>query len=362
MSNPARIATVGASLAIAAYVSRDVAQTIYDRVHPARAHVRRTQAEMGGDTVRTHQNLMSLIRLRGQHRAGGGGAGPQATDIIVHGTSAAGNNLEPPDWAKSDSTFAQAVRGGRNAVSTSFVWSGSGAEADRQTAGRQLSAFIRDTQRTSIAGGRSTNVLAHSHGGNVLGHAMSHAGTHIDQAMLLATPAMSRVGDPNVSWTAAGTDRVRGGIHTYSTTHDTVQTDMAQANEWARGNLGIRSGRDFSRPGSSTPQTNVTVDHPPGLMRQGLAFARDAAAFGAAFLGMGGRRGGAAMLGGGAVLADAARGTEAHSDMHSDRMGAALSQRLQHVETVRGRISQTLQRHINRYRGTTAARREQLRV
>lgn len=370
MSGRARAMTIAAAVGVGAYVAREVGQRVYDRVYPARAHVRDTQRAMGSERTRTHQNLMSLIRLRGARMeadAAGGGGAFAATDVIVHGTSLAGNNTAVPDWARPDSTFATRIRNGggghaRDAVTTSFLWSGSGDEMERQRAGSALSRFITDTQRATIAGGRSTNAIAHSHGGNVLGHAMSHAGTHIDNAVLLGTPAMRSWLNPNVSWTAAGTDRVGGGIYNYSSPQDTVQTTMAQGNEWARGYRGVRSGREFSRPGSTTPQHNVTVNQRAGWRQWGMGLLRDAGLVGMRHQARQGRIGGAMAGGGVALVGGAGAGAEAHTAMHSDAMGSAVGRRLGRIESPLGQLNQAASRLVNTLAGRTAARNERLDI
>lgn len=291
------------------------------------------------------ENVMSLIRLRGQARDTPGASN---VDVMVHGTFAHG-----ADWAQPDSSFSRRVRNGRNAVTTSFQWSGSGVEQDRQAAGRQLAPFLRDTQRAFIAGNRGTNVIAHSHGGNVLGHALSNHDVNIDNAVLLATPAMSRGGNPNISWTDQGANRVRYGITGMSASDDLIQTVGAQANEWRndQANRGVlRSGRNFSRPNSPTPQMNMTVRQPQGI----LAAARDAAAQMAfnAF-----RTHGPSWLSvfglGAAASAETARRVQAHSDMHSDLVGGHISRHLQGQESAVGRLFATRIRNRNAQNGVT---------
>lgn len=334
----ASVAAIGVGLL--AYAGYRYAQQGNGGPPTARQYVQARQQQLTPSQQLARSNAMELIRLRGR------AAGAQSVDVIVHGTNARG-----ADWANPNSSFAQQVRGARNAVSTSFQWSGSFVEADRQTAGGQLSRFLRDTQNPLIAQGAArTNVIAHSHGGNVLGHALSNNATQIDNAVLLATPSMSQGGNPNVSWSAQGTHRVRNAVLNLSAPDDMVQTTLAQANERIRGH-NINADRPFSRPDALTPQFNVTVTQPQGR----LGFARDIA-LGAAHMNIqaGGdhrRTMGAIAL---AAAAEGARRIQAHSDMHSDRVGGYVSGRLTTLESVHGRNMMMIRRLGNAMAGHTA--------
>lgn len=302
---------------------------------PARQQLQQQLQHLTPTQRLARENVMSLIRLRGAAQAAPGATG---VDVVVHGTFAHG-----ADWARPDSSFSTRMRNARNAVATSFQWSGGPLEADRQTAGNQLAPFLRDTQRPMIAGNRRTNVITHSHGGNVLGHALSNNNVRIDNAVLLAAPMMSQGGNPNVSWTAQGANRVRNAIVALSAPDDAIQTVGAQANEWRQGRY-ISSGRQFSRPDSVTPQINLTVTQPQGP----LATVRDLA-LGAARLNArmdGNNRATMAALGT-AAAAEAARRVQAHGGMHSDRVGNLISQGLQVIESAPGRALMMAQRINN---------------
>lgn len=235
-------------------------------------------ANMGALTVRqanNRANLMSLIRLRGAVLDASGSTSltgknaapnpqpnpnpamqmmaPPSVDINIHGTFARGAS-----WVQNNSAFSQNVRRGRNAITTNFQWSGSPLEAQRQVAGAQLENFIRDVQNPVIARGLEVNAFAHSHGGNVLGHAMSRRNVSINNAVLLGTPHMSDVNNVNVSWTRQGTDQVQNMISSFSAPNDLIQTTGATMAELVQGNARI-ARRSFQRPDAMTPLFNFTT-------------------------------------------------------------------------------------------------------
>lgn len=235
-------------------------------------------ANTGSMTVRqatNRANLMSLIRLRGAVLDASGSPSligknaapnpqpnpnqgvqmmaPPSVDINIHGTFARGT-----DWVQENSVFSQNVRRNRNAITTNFQWTGSPLEAQRQIAGGQLENFIRDVKNPFIAQGLEVNAFAHSHGGNVLGHAMSRQNVTINNAFLLGTPHMSDANSVNVSWSRQGTDQVQNMIASVSAPNDLIQTTGATAAEWAQGNARI-ARRNFLRPDAMTPLFNVTT-------------------------------------------------------------------------------------------------------
>lgn len=293
------------------------------------------------------ENMMSLIKLRGANQAAGGGGAGRAVDVIIHGTNARG-----ADWARANAPFAQQVAHGRNAISTSFQWSGSRLETDRQASGRQLSSFLRDVRNPMIAANRSVNAIAHSHGGNVLGHALSDNRTRIDNAVLLATPHMVGPNNPNVSWTGAATNRVRGMVAAFSTPNDLIQQQGATANEWAQ-RRNVMATRTFNQPASHTPQLNHMV--PPmgqGAVPNALALGGHVAhALGHPGIGMG-------MVG----AAAAAQGVQAHSDMHNQAMAQQVGRSLARAESGHGRLMLDLMRYHNTHspQGVRQTMRNQL--
>ncbi|MDB2646908.1 alpha/beta hydrolase [Pseudomonadales bacterium] len=228
--------------------------------------LREKTAALGEHGELARQNLMSLIRLRGsvmEHRAGG--VTPNV-DVGVHGTF---DHNAP--WTKTDSAEMAALGNGRDTLPTNFQWTGSGLEAKRQSAGKQLSDFVEDVRK--IAGEETHLTLAgHSHGGNVIGHAMTHqAGTNrggVDDVVMLGTPMMTNREGVNLSWSSAGADKVRGEIISAHNTVDQVQTTAAFANEFGEGRtrnyLGTNnravaaSGRQFDVD-SQTKQTNLLL-------------------------------------------------------------------------------------------------------
>jgi hypothetical protein len=235
------------------------------------------------------------LRGRGQGGLAPPVGNPGSVDINIHGTWARGG-----DWERSNSPFSQNVRQNRNAVTTNFQWSGSVLEGNRQIAGNHLANFIRDTQNPMIGGNRRTNAFAHSHGGNVLGNALSNNNVHIDNAVLLATPHMRNymTGNENTAWTAQGANRVRNMITAISAPNDLVQTTGATVFEHLQGNP-RNTGRIFQRRDAITPQFNLRV--PP--------------------------------QGGGAWLP----GAQAHSDMHEGAAGTLVNRVMRTAESAPGR-------------------------
>lgn len=277
-----------------------------------------------------HSNICTLIRLRGDRMAAPANA---QVDVIVHGTNARG---EP--WAQADSSFARRVRRERAAVTASFQWSGGMTEMERQQAGDQLAVFLGDLRKALkktvehdvlLAGietlpavcGRDINVIAHSHGGNVLGHAMAQRELEIGIAMLLAVPALANASNANLSWTAEAANRVVRAIVNVSDRRDPVQTTLAGWNERIRGRR-VESGRHFHRPESTTDQSNWMLV--PASDQVAIARAERRS-----------RPAGASGLDGAdyfSLLKDALlRLVNPHSAMHSDRIGSDIGKALRHI-------------------------------
>jgi triacylglycerol esterase/lipase EstA (alpha/beta hydrolase family) len=159
----------------------------------------------------------------------------------------------------------------RSTLQTNFQWSGSNLESKRQEAGKHLSNFVEDIHK--VTGQRSeTTLIGHSHGGNVIGHALTHQAAEgrggVENAVMVGTPMMIDQQGTNVSWTAGGADKVQGQIISSHNNTDQVQTRAAHLNEFANGttrnfqgsnpNAVVGSGREFHVPGSSTPQINIS--------------------------------------------------------------------------------------------------------
>lgn len=209
----------------------------------------------------SRENTMNLIKVRGQKLAN-----PQRSevDVNIHGTFA---RSEP--WTGANSDFTRETTANRETNKAAFKWTGGGSEGARETAGANLGNYLNDVKNKFVMGeGAEINAIAHSHGGNVLGKAMSRDDTtSIQNAVMLGTPAMSKRGQ-NTSWSTEGADKVEGHIHNVYDKADKIQTTGARANEIVRGNANIVTGlvtgnrlsvgREFENA-SSTPQHNVEV-------------------------------------------------------------------------------------------------------
>ena len=240
------------------------------------------------------ENLLNLINLRGKQLGAdevsegvdtrslhSTAARTSETDVNIHGTFAHGG-----PWVKEGSAFTTASTAGRDTSATSFQWSGGGREKDRVAAGKSLGAFLGDVKNPFISGEQTRiNAVAHSHGGNVLGKALSEAGTTgVQAAVMLGTPQMTRSG-VNTSWSTAGADKVAGEIFSLHDKADRIQTAGARGNEFSLGNIGLLSrgprlkvGREFSSP-SATPQHNIEVETKRGIVAT-VSPAKGAAAHG----------------------------------------------------------------------------------
>ncbi|QNM96789.1 hypothetical protein [Chitinimonas koreensis] len=202
--------------------------------------VRRELASRGVSEAQmtTRENINSLIKLRGA-KANPANFRSGQIDVMVHGTYARGS-----DWTQPSGDFARRIASGRRTLTTRFEWSGGATENDRRTAGTQLSRFLNDAGGAKLYRGMGAatsnpnsvrrdfglNVVAHSHGGNVLGHAMENTRAFVRSAFLLGTPAMSRHPNPNVSWSTNALRRVGNVFNIYSN-RDRVQQELAQYNE-----------------------------------------------------------------------------------------------------------------------------------
>ncbi|MBA2125717.1 hypothetical protein DLM45_05695 [Hyphomicrobium methylovorum] len=98
-----------------------------------------------------------------------------ATIVTVHGTFASGP-LEGQKWWQRGSGFAsdlpKLIEGADGElVIEPFVWTGLNSEAGRRRAGEQLAAKLVEVE----AAGKPYAVIAHSHGGSVLGAALLNA-------------------------------------------------------------------------------------------------------------------------------------------------------------------------------------------
>lgn len=237
----------------------------FDKNSPRTAAVVRQGLVQGvSDAQMTaRENINSLIRMRG---AKGTNRAATQVDVMVHGTLA---RDEP--WSSATGQFANRIRSQRAALGTRFEWSGARDENSRQAAGKQLSSFLKDLSGDSlymrrdamgpqrgglIEGHRGVNVIAHSHGGNVLGHALNQRNTPaIQDAFLLGTPSMYTQRRDNVSWSNNSLNRVTGRVHNLYSNWDPVQQGLAQQNENLQGS-GFSVRRRLEFPHLNRPQVN----------------------------------------------------------------------------------------------------------
>lgn len=115
---------------------------------------------------------------------------------IIHGTSASGGT-----WWRRSGGFAGAVEANHpgvwrcgNVEVTEYAWTGRNAHADRIEGGRLLAQHLGNLERRKREGEisyREVDLIAHSHGGNVVLEAlrrMSENQTRVNHVALIATP------------------------------------------------------------------------------------------------------------------------------------------------------------------------------
>ncbi|MCK1326655.1 hypothetical protein IVA94_39025 [Bradyrhizobium sp. 156] len=110
--------------------------------------------------------------------------------FLIHGTGSSQPDAENPRWWQSSSDFARRLaealgdgfRIGDKTVSETgpdtFTWSGANSERARRSAGTTLLSWLIDRERAN----RSYHLIAHSHGGSVIWHALvaaRRAGIHL---------------------------------------------------------------------------------------------------------------------------------------------------------------------------------------
>ena len=171
-----------------------------------------------------------------------------AVIIYVHGTYASEEfanteirGLAPFD-AKSgmgpaEERALKRLSGFQNATVIGFYWDGKAKSSARKDAAAQLYPQLK------LLSGQEIVLVGHSHGGNVIGHALCMClanDTTIHSVYLFATPIMTGVGK---AWIEGGSiNRVgAGGLHTFSHPKDTVQVAFAR--------LGNRFDRNKSSEG-----------------------------------------------------------------------------------------------------------------
>jgi hypothetical protein len=108
--------------------------------------------------------------------------------IVVTGTWA-----ENADWAQPSSAFSQQVSKTYGEPVDTFTWGGRNNAVARSDAASQLAAFINSPDITGrLMAGEKLNIVAHSHGGNVVKEYTSlSSAVKIDNLVNLGTPQRS---------------------------------------------------------------------------------------------------------------------------------------------------------------------------
>ena len=134
--------------------------------------------------------------------------------IIVTGTWAQNEN-----WGKKGSAFARAVSATFKETNGTnyFTWSGGNDASSRSLAAKGLADFINSHDiKSRIALGEKLNIVAHSHGGNVIKEY-----THLPSAQKIDT--LVNLGTPQRSDYSIDSSKVEHYYNAYSS-HDRVQT------------------------------------------------------------------------------------------------------------------------------------------
>ncbi|MPY24206.1 hypothetical protein FM037_15920 [Shewanella psychropiezotolerans] len=114
----------------------------------------------------------------------GGNSGPEMIEtILIHGTF----NPDAPlvGWTRPNIDINQRIRTRYGGKITAMQWSGKNHRVARIEAGRALSERISENTSNNI----QTNIIAHSHGGNVVFEAIKQNGSgYINHLITLGTP------------------------------------------------------------------------------------------------------------------------------------------------------------------------------
>ncbi|WP_338911630.1 hypothetical protein [Mycetohabitans rhizoxinica] len=102
--------------------------------------------------------------------------------ILIHGTFNA--TAAEVGWTRPNGKYADIVRGNFGGKVTALQWSGKNHRLARIEAGQTLAKKIDENTRAGII----TNVIAHSHGGNVAFEAIKLTQGNIEQLVTLGTP------------------------------------------------------------------------------------------------------------------------------------------------------------------------------
>ncbi|MGB6128350.1 MAG: hemagglutinin repeat-containing protein [Psychrilyobacter sp.] len=103
-------------------------------------------------------------------------------NILIHGTYSA--IASENEWASSKSAQAKAVEEQYGGKSVAFKWSGKNTADTRKEAGKELAQIIEGYNRKGI----KVNIIAHSHGGNVVNEALKLTDGNVENLVTLGTP------------------------------------------------------------------------------------------------------------------------------------------------------------------------------
>lgn len=192
-------------------------------------------------------SAMSPAATTSGHRDSTNSQARQQHVLFVHGTY---SETAEERWAAPGQPFPEAMLEHFGTESyDAFGWSGGATEAARQTAAEALLEKIRETKASMPD--HDINVVAHSHGGNVLARTlkMMDGDESIASAMLLGTPQFRKQGplggNPrNTMWNADAQNHVRGDIYNIYSRHDYIQTKGAGARN--RTNWSATTGEGFN--------------------------------------------------------------------------------------------------------------------
>lgn len=171
--------------------------------------------------------------------------------IYVHGTNAkqkfnrtvikgAGPFQAKSGMGPAEERALKRLAGFPHATVIGFFWNGQANSTARKDAAAQLYPQLK------LISGQPIVLVGHSHGGNVIGHALCMClanDTTVDSVYLFATPIMTGVGK---AWIEGGSiNRVgNGGLHTFSNPKDTIQVKLARVGNFfdkKKGSEGIDS-------------------------------------------------------------------------------------------------------------------------
>ncbi len=166
---------------------------------------------------------------------------PQTEEVwwIIHGTSVFEDPESSKDnWWQDEGDFVEALEeaGLENIwldtpTENQFIWNGDNDSDEREKAGLALKEAVDEYKEKYP--NRNINIIAHSHGGNVVHEAISE-GAEINNLVLLGTPHMY---DPDYNWYGKfekndyqhqpNFDGVQGSVHNIYSNEDRVQVDWA---------------------------------------------------------------------------------------------------------------------------------------